>query len=107
MRGVSSGTLEGKTLLNHPILKASRVFHTHIPRFLLTRPDRKQELCDQMFHFGRRNKIKQELPCNVSGESGVNTVKMLAFWQCKSGTETKQGSEIIERHSGKYLLLDE
>ncbi len=74
---------------------------------MLTRPDRKQELRDQRFHFGRRDKAKQELPCNVRGESGVNAVEMLAFGLRKNGMEPKQGSEIIECHSGKYLLLDE
>ncbi len=43
----------------------------------------------------------------MSGESGVNAVEMFAVRLRKNGVETKQGSEIIERHSGKDLLLDE
>lgn len=42
----------------------------------------------------------------MGGESGVNVVEMLAFWLYKSGIKAKQGSKIIERHSGKGILLD-
>ena len=97
---------KGKTISNHPVLKTTGALHAHIPRFLLTRPDRKQELYNQRLHFGRRNKAKQELPRNVSGESGVHAVEMLAFRVGKNGMETKQGSEIIKRHFGKYLPHD-
>ena len=83
------------------------MLHAHIPRFLLARPDRKQKLCDQRFHFGRRNKAKQELPCKVSGESGVNAVEIFTLRLRKRGMQTKQGGKIIERHSGKDLLFDE
>ena len=64
MRGVSSAKNECEITSNHPVLKTGRALHTHIPRFLLARPDGKQELCNQRLH-------------------------------------------IIERHSGRYLLLDE
>lgn len=70
-------------------------------------PDRKQELCNQGLHFGRRDKAKQELACNMGGESSVNMVEILALGLRKSGMETKQGSKIIERHSRKDLRLDE
>ena len=61
---------------------------------MLTRPDRKQELRDQRLHFGRRNKAKQELSCNVSGESSVDAVKMPAFGLRKNGMETKQEAKL-------------
>ena len=105
-RGVSSAKNEYETSSNHPVLKTGWVLHAHIPRFLLARPDRKQKLCDQRFHFGRRNKAKQELPCKVSGESGVNAVEIFTLRLRKRGMQTKQGGKIIERHSGKDLLLD-
>jgi len=92
---------------NHPVLKTGRALHTHIPRFLPARPDGKQELCNQRLHFVHRNKARQELPCNVSGESGVNVIDMGAFRLGKNGVETKQGSKVIKRHPGKYILLDE
>lgn len=97
---------EYETVSNHPILKTDWALRAHIPRFLQTRPDRKQEFCDQRFYIDRGNEAQQEFPCNVSGESGVNSVKMFAFRLCKNGMETKQGSEIVERHSGKDLLFD-
>lgn len=37
--------------------------HTHTPRPLLSRPDRKQELCG--LHFGHSNKAEQKLLCNA------------------------------------------
>ena len=98
---------EYKTASNHPILKTDWALRAHIPRFLQTRPDRKQEFCDQRFYYDRGNKTQQEFPCNVSGESGVNSVKMLAFRLCKNGMETKQRSEIVERHSGEDILHNE
>ena len=88
-------------------LKTDWTLYAHIPRFLLARPNRKQELCNQGFHFGRGNKAEQELSCNVSGESGVNVVEVFAFVLGKNGMKSKQGSKVIECHSGKDLLLNE
>ena len=76
---------EYETVSNHPILKTDWALRAHIPRFLQTRPDRKQEFCDQRFYIDRGNEAQQEFPCNVSGESGVNSVKMFAFRLCKNG----------------------
>lgn len=78
-----------------------------ISRFLPARPDRKQTLCDQGLHFSRGGKAGQELPCNVSGKSGVHAIGMLALGLRKNGMEAKQGSEMIKRHSGKDPLFDE
>ena len=85
---------EYETVSNHPILKTDWALRAHIPRFLQTRPDRKQEFCDQRFYIDRGNEAQQEFPCNVSGESGVNSVKMFAFRLCKNGMETKQGMRL-------------
>ena len=85
MRGVSSAKNEYETTSNHPVPKTGWALYAHIPRFLLARPDRKQELCNQRLHFGRRDKAKQELPCNVSGESGVNAVEIFALRLRKNG----------------------
>lgn len=38
---------EYETVSNHPILKTDWALRAHIPRFLQTRPDRKQEFCDK------------------------------------------------------------
>ena len=89
-RSISSAKNEYEAPLNHSVLKTGRTLHTHIPRFLLPKPDRKQELYNQRLHFRCGNKAKQELSCNVSSESSVNAIKIFAFWLHKNGVETKQ-----------------
>ena len=74
---------------------------------MLSRADREQEFCHQRLYYGSGNETKQEFPCNVSGKGGVDTAEMPAHRLRKDILETKQGGEIIVRHFGEDLLLNE
>ena len=99
-------TLRYLSSLQKSFLKRPRLY-AHISWFLLSRACREQEFCHQRLYYGSGNEIKQKFPCNVSGKGGVDTAEMPALRLRKDILEMKQGGEIIVRHFGEDLLLNE
>ena len=99
-------TLRYLSSLQKSFLKRPRLY-AHISWFLLSRACREQEFCHQRLYYGSGNETKQEFPCNVSGKGGVDTAEMPALRLRKDILEMKQGGEIIVRHFGEDLLLNE